>query len=99
MAVFNCLTLAIVPHGILRMLQRTISRWEIDVVLATGIIIDEYPYDKPYPSVLLLGFPNGRPLHLLVAHDAATNDCLVITLYQPDPDLWNDTFTKKKHLP
>lgn len=58
-------------------------------------IIADYPADKPFPSKLLLGSVQGRPLHVLVAQD--DNQCyFIITVYQPDPLVWNDDFSLKQ---
>ena len=39
-------------HAILRMSAAAIARAEIDRILASGDIIERYPDDEPYPSVL-----------------------------------------------
>jgi hypothetical protein len=49
------------------MFARAISVAEIQAVINRSDIIAEYPGDKPYPTVMLLGFVMERPLHVLVA--------------------------------
>lgn len=51
--------------------------------LFAGEVIDEYPTDQPYPSVLMLGWFDDHPLHLVAAKDAMTGQCIVITVYIP----------------
>jgi hypothetical protein len=34
-------------------------------LLLSGEVIDRYPEDKPYPSVLLLGFAKHPPVHVV----------------------------------
>lgn len=77
------------------MVARRINRAEVEAVLANGRIIAKYPTDKPFPSKLLLGSIDGRPLHIVAAQDE-TGRCYVITAYEPDPLAWNDEFTVKK---
>jgi hypothetical protein len=55
----------------------------MDVLLA-GEVIEEYPSDYPYPSVLLLGKPDEAPLHVVVAFDTEKEILYVITAYYPD---------------
>ena len=62
----------------------------------SGEIIKEYPDDTPYPSKLMLGFPKGRPLHVVLSHDAEYETRHIITAYLPDPQLWTEDFKKKK---
>lgn len=54
-------------HAVERMFERNISTDEVRMLLNEGKVIHEYPGDKPYPSKLILGFINNRPLHLVTA--------------------------------
>jgi hypothetical protein len=45
-----------------------------------------YPDDKPYPSRLLLGWVESRPIHVVTA--TAEHEIIVIRVYEPDPSLW-----------
>jgi hypothetical protein len=83
-------------HAIQRMFQRRISEQDVRHVLATGDIIEDYPDDVPYPSRLVLGWRGQRPLHVVVATNPATQDQIVITVYEPDPAKWEAGFRKRK---
>lgn len=37
--------------------------------MADGDVIEAYPGDAPYPSSLILGFAETRPVHAVVARD------------------------------
>jgi hypothetical protein len=51
-------------------------------------IIEDYPEDKYGPSCLILGITKaGRPLHIQCSHPSRS-PIRIITLYEPDPDLW-----------
>ena len=63
----NRLRLVFRVHAIQRMFQREISVAHVRQVLSTGEVIESYPDDTPYPSRLVLGWCEGRPLHVVVA--------------------------------
>lgn len=56
----------------------------------------DYPDDKPLPSKLILGFSNGRPIHVVLAYDAANETGYVITAYVPDENLWNNNYKSRR---
>ena len=69
----------------------TISENEVREAVLSGQIINEYPEDKPYPSVLILGFTrNRRPIHVVAAHEPEEDRAVVVTAYEPTPELWYD---------
>lgn len=83
-------------HALQRMFERQISEDDVRHVLDTGEVIRGYPEDKPYPSRLLLGWRGSRPLHV-VAADATDEDAvIIITVYEPSPDLWEADFRRRK---
>lgn len=67
-------------------------RNDVVEVIATGEIIAEYPDDRPFPSYLMLGFKNLRPLHVVFAVDEDSQTCHIITVYSPDSSLWSEDF-------
>jgi hypothetical protein len=71
-------------HSLERMMERGITRESVKQVLLSGTIAEEYPDDKPYPSALFLGWPEGSPLHVVAALDSPNKYCYIITAYQPD---------------
>lgn len=58
---------------------------EVETVLEQGEIIEIYPKDEPFPSRLILGWPQKRPLHVVAADDNDAYITQVITVYQPNP--------------
>jgi hypothetical protein len=82
-------------HATIQMFKREISVENVQAVLRTGKVIKNYPDDKPYPSILILGFVESRPLHLVASTDEFEN-CYIITAYEPDPEIWTTGFTTKK---
>ena len=82
-------------HALVKMLERDISFEETEQAVCIGEIIKEYPNDKPYKSYLILAFVETRPLHVVVSNDNEGN-CIVISVYEPDRDLWELNFKTKK---
>lgn len=82
-------------HAIQRMFERSISVDDVQAVLSAGKVIQSYPDDTPYPSRLLLGWCENRPIHI-VAADTPEGETVIITAYQPDPTLWEADFERKK---
>lgn len=83
-------------HALERMAERNISRADVEWVVEAGEIIREYADDMPYPSRLMLGWRDERALHVVAADDDEANETYIITVYEPDPDVWNDDFRSKK---
>jgi len=82
-------------HAIQRMFERNIAHDNVVQIVRTGEVIEEYSEDKPFPSFLLLGWVNERPLHV-VAAKAEDGTLFVITVYEPDPEQWDDHYRKRK---
>ncbi len=83
-------------HAIRRMFQRKITAEKVRRIVETGEVIEDYPEDAPYPSRLLLGWSEERPLHVVVADNARDDEVIVITVYEPDPTLWENTFRRRR---
>lgn len=82
-------------HAIKRMFQRSISKEDVRHALETGETIESYPQDTPYPSRLVLGWKNSRPLHVVVADHTETLELIVITVYEPAPSEWEPGFKRR----
>ncbi len=78
------------------MFRRKVGAHDIRHVLETGAVIERYPDDAPYPSRLVLGWLGARPIHVVAADIPAANETIVISVYEPDPDLWDAGFTTRK---
>jgi len=81
-------------HAVQRMAERGLREEEVAQVVAAGKEIESYADDKPYPSRLLLGWVEGRPIHVVTA--AAEHGIIVVTVYEPDPDLWEAGFERRR---
>jgi hypothetical protein len=83
-------------HAVQRMFERGISAADVCHVLSRGAIIEEYPTDEPYPSRLVLGWCQSRPIHVVVADNKPDDELIVITVYEPDPALWEELRRRKE---
>jgi len=78
------------------MFEREITEDRVFKTLEEGEVIAEYPEDQPYPSQLLLSFERNIPLHVVAATDEKTKYYYIITVYVPDPKLWDSDFKKRR---
>jgi len=89
-------TLIFSTHALRRMLQHRINSAQVRAVLETGERIEEYPDDTPLPSYLMLGRGEGRILHVVAADEPASDQTIVITTYEPDPNEWEADFKARR---
>jgi len=84
-------------HSVDQSLIRNISVDEVEEAISGRCeIIEDYPDDKYGSSCLILGFTNARrPLHLQCSYPSRPL-IKIITLYEPDPDLWVDFRIRKE---
>jgi len=83
-------------NAIRRMFERSISKAQVMTVLEAGDVIAEYEDDKPFPSRLKLGFAGARPIHVVESKDQENKICHVITVYEPDSNIWNDDYKTRR---
>ena len=83
-------------HAITRMLERGITFDEVRAVLKHDDVIRRYPEDTPLPSRLLLGWVEGRPVHVVAADDPGEKITYIITVYEPDAERWSDDFRTRR---
>jgi hypothetical protein len=78
-------------HAVDQSIIRDISVAEVEEAIASqSEVIEDYPNDKYGPSCLILGFTKaGRPLHVQSSY-LSRPLVKIITLYEPDPELWID---------
>ena len=76
-------------HAVDQSIIRDISVAEVEqAILSPSEIIEDYPDDKYGPSCMILGFTDsGRPLHIQCSYPSRQL-IKIITLYQPDAELW-----------
>lgn len=90
----DCQQIIYREHAVKRMFERGITAEAVEAIIAHGEIIKEYPDDKPFASFLLLDYKDGKPIHVVASKDNGV--CYIITVYQPDPTIWEDDFKTKR---
>ena len=77
-------------HALDQSIIRRIRLEEIQEVIASGEIIEDYPEDKYGPSCLILGFTQAkRPLHIQCSYPSRPL-IKIITLYEPEEARWTN---------
>ncbi|WP_447973697.1 DUF4258 domain-containing protein [Nitrospira sp. Kam-Ns4a] len=92
----ECSAVRFTRHAFERLFERAVHPDAVLRIIQEGEVIASYPDDLPYPSVLILGFEGGNPLHVVVAQDPENRICFVVTVYTPDPKLWSDDFRTRR---
>jgi len=84
-------------HAVDQSIIREISIVEMEeAILGRSELVEDYPEDKYGPSCLILGFTKtGRPLHIQCSYPSRPL-IKIITLYEPDQDLWVDFRIRKQ---
>jgi hypothetical protein len=82
-------------HAIQRMFERDISEVEVRDVLENGKLV-EIQDDVPFPSRIMLGYVGGRPVHVVASDNPEEQATIVITVYEPSPFVWDQTFMKRR---
>ena len=84
------------PHAVRQMSRpdRMITAPEVEHVVRTGDLVEDYPEDIRGHGCLLLGFGDtGRPVHVVCA---PKKDYLaIITAYIADPSQWSGDFKRR----
>lgn len=80
-------------HALQRMIDRHITRAEVEQAVASAEMIEDYLLDKYGPSCLIYGQTEGmRILHVQVS---AAPSVKIITAYEPDPAEWENFRVRK----
>ena len=83
------------PHAVRQMArpERLISANEVEQVVLEGDLVEDYPDDVRGHSCLLLGAPDGRPVHVVCSPRAQY--LAIITAYLPEPTQWSPDFRRR----
>ncbi len=92
------LNIIIKQHAYHRMKERNLNIHVIEEVINSDEIIEQYPDDNPFPSVLILGRTNNEnPIHIVCA--PTDIGLVIITAYHPSSDNWEFNWkTRKKEV-
>ena len=93
------MALVFTRHARKRILERGIRIDEIVTATRAPTVLEEHPKDEPYPTRLVLGWAGSRPLHLVLAGPAPAGDTILVTLYEPDLERWEQGFLNRRPKP
>ena len=88
--------LLLLPHTIRQISrpERMITTKEIQSIVMTGEVIEDYPEDTRGHSCLILGFgQNNRAIHVVCS--PKDEYLAIITAYIPDSTQWSSDFTRR----
>jgi hypothetical protein len=87
-------------HAVIEAAKEGVEIGPIRRATMEGLIVEDYPHDERGPMCLVLGrLETGEPLHLLWGFDEPTGQAILVTVYRPDPALWErdwKTRTRKR---
>jgi hypothetical protein len=83
-------------HAERQMRRRGFSETEVLQALASGEVIEDYPDDYPDPSQLILAFVGDRAVHVAVSYRVSRDAIIVLTVYEPTEDRWDDGFRRRR---
>jgi len=83
-------------HAFEQMYARKISEEDIEDIIRNGEIIESYPDDYPFPSILICGLSGSRLLHVVAAFNEDKDEIIVITSYEPDEEHFNSGTMRRK---
>ena len=83
-------------HAVDQSILRKVTVTELEEAMTGSLeLIEDYPEDKYGPSCLILGNTNlGRRLHVQCSYPARPL-LKIITVYEPDPELWIEFRVRK----
>lgn len=90
--------LRISSHGYDELIADGILATEAISGIASALVIEDYPSFPKGPCVLVLqDDAAGAPIHVVWGIPAgADSPGVLITAYRPDPEHWDETFTRRR---
>ena len=87
------------PHAVRQMSHsdRMIAPAEVEHIVISGEVIEDYPQDPRGHSCLLLGVgEGGRLLHVVCSPKDDYLAIIIITAYVPDPEQWSADVRRRR---
>jgi hypothetical protein len=85
-------------HGVTELVADGLTRRQIELALKDCALIEDYAsLHRPLPDCLVLGWlESGEPIHAVVAVDVQRDRILLITVYRPSEEAWEDDWQTRK---
>ena len=85
----------VTEHAAERFRQRGIRAKDIRNAVNSGIIIEQYPNDFPFPSCLIMGKDvNGKTIHVCMSDEGTSSR--IITAYYPSREKWMEDLKNRR---
>ena len=85
-------------HAIKKLREEGLKKTPVEESLKACDLVEDYQTEgRPLPDCLVLGFINSEPVHIVVAIDADFDRILLVTVYRPLAERWeNDWKTRRR---
>jgi hypothetical protein len=84
-------------HAVKKLRTEGLRKIEVENSLKECIIIEDYPMEgRPLPDCLVLGFIGSDPVHSVIAIDRDFDRILIVTVYRPSAERWEDDWKRRK---
>jgi hypothetical protein len=82
-------------HAIIESAKDMVNDEDIEIAIANGMLMEDYPEDKRGHSCLICGMIRDRRyLHVVVG--MAEENVVIITTYLPSSDKWETPFKRRQ---
>jgi hypothetical protein len=83
-------------HAFDKLRQIDCSFAEFAEVLEQAEVIEEHQLDDEQVKELVLAVDWARPLHVVVVVDGDREEERIVTVYEPDDELWTDGYRRRR---
>lgn len=85
-------------HVVKKLRIERLRKTRVEESLKTCELIEDYSQEgRPLPDCLVLGFIDEEPVHIVIAIDVDFDRILIVTVYRPMKERWeNDWKTRKR---
>jgi hypothetical protein len=85
-------------HAVAELAVEGWKRRQVEDALLNGEVIEDYPpLHRPLPDCLVFAWVTSTtPIHIVVAIDQDLDRLLVVTVYQPSEEEWEDDWKTRK---
>ena len=84
-------------HAVKKLRIEELRKSQIEDTLKDCDLVEDYHVvGRPLPDCLVLGFINDEPVHVVAALDEVFDRILIVTVYRPLAERWEDGWKKRK---
>ena len=84
-------------HAVKKLRAEGLKKAHVEESLKACDLIEDYQTEgRPLPDCLVLGFIGVDPVHIVVAIDTDFDRILIVTVYRPSAERWEDDWKTRK---